>query len=184
MTNILLINESVAEITEIKVSNYCLKWRQNHLFVEYTDKPEQLALFAIDSQEVLVNCLKVSPVRLVCLDPGIGATQIKFWADACVKAGKPVYLRGSHQANTLNWSFKQMSAGGFALLISLVLNPIILALMALMSSQSAEQMFIRQWHIGNKGRLFHFWKFRTNCQLFNALVNKASLDELSSLSKI
>lgn len=180
MTTTLSNYATVSESQVIKVSNYSLKWRQNQLWVQYTDKPQQLALFALDNQEVLVNCLKASTLRLVCLDPAMGKTQIEFWADACAQAHKPVYLRiPSNSGNIF--------LGRLGAVLSIVFGQVILAIMALFSRNFAKKIFVREWCVGRKGRLFQVVKFRT--MLVSKVLNKTthllgncSLNEIPELS--
>ncbi len=143
-----------------------LQWRQGQLLVKlYQDK--QLYLPSIENQQWLVQCLKHSPVDMVCIDTNLGAAALKHWANACKQAKKPVFLRGTVPQK---WNRKSSKLSGYiklidwfaALLLLMVLTPIMLAVVILqMYVYSPKSIFSREWCIGARGRLFQSLRFRT-----------------------
>lgn len=146
-----------------------LKWRQDQLLVTI-EKHNNLPyphLPALENQQSLVDCLKHSPVRLVRLDPELGEAQLNFWAQACEKANKQVFLRlpSVHELpkkrNPLSWWLKRVFDWSAAALLLLVLSPLILGLIFSVRIDSPGPIFSWQWRIGERGRLFRIIKFRT-----------------------
>lgn len=151
----------------IESSNeYALVWRQQKLIVCSLFKPI-VALPAVKRQEWLVDCLKRSPVTLVKLDPKVGETQLKAWADACKEAGKPVYLRLRSVPNMpqkqrqMGWQLKRIFDWIAAVLLVLLFSPIMLTLVGLIRFTSPGPIFFHQWRIGERGKLFQIIKFRS-----------------------
>ncbi|MBU7585848.1 MAG: sugar transferase [Nostoc sp. TH1S01] len=153
---------------ELLSTAYCtLQWRRGQLLVKSPGKFKQPYLPALENEQLLVNCLKHSPVNLVSVDPKIGETWIKFWADACKEAHKPMFLYGSSE----NLLFKQNSQPwGWCLrlidwiaafVMLLLLSPVILVLLVLLQINSPESVFSREWYVGERGRLFQAIKFST-----------------------
>ena len=69
--------------------SYCnLIWRQQQLLVRLFQQIKQPYLPSLEIEQLLVDCLKRSPVRLVRLDLEIGEIGLRLWADACKKANK------------------------------------------------------------------------------------------------
>ncbi|AFZ13632.1 sugar transferase [Crinalium epipsammum PCC 9333] len=173
-----------------------LKWRQGQLFVSVGQQSEQPHISAFESEQQLVECLKQSPVRLVRLDPTLGETVLKRWADACEQANKPVFLQGTIQK--LHRRQSQSSCQGkqwidwiaaFVLLIAL--SPIMLAAAILMYVYSPGAIFSRQWHISRRGKLFRLLKFRTTVAnddsrstLLIRWMCKYNVDELPELLNV
>lgn len=148
-----------------------LKWRQGQLLV----RPEQQLLQVekpnlppLENEQWLVECLKHSPVRLVRIDPAVGEARLKFWASACEQASKSVFLRLS-AAHALpskryprSWRLKRLIDWSAAILLLLILSPVILGLVCLMRIQSPEPVFCSSWCVGERGKLFRLFKFRTS----------------------
>lgn len=146
---------------------YCtLKWRQGQLFVSRGQPSKQPYLYAFESKQQLVECLKQSPVHVVRLDQTLGEVVVKRWADACEQANKPVFLQGGIQKRHKRQSQfvrqrKQWIDWIAAFILLLAMSPIILATVILMYVYSQEQILSRQWHITPRGKLFRLLKFRT-----------------------
>lgn len=70
-----------------------LKCRQGKLFEKLPHEAKQPQLLLLKSEQWLAECLKRSPVQLVCLDSGIGEAGLRLWVDACEQAKKPVFLQ-------------------------------------------------------------------------------------------
>jgi hypothetical protein len=141
-----------------------LKWRQGLLFVSLGQQTKQPYISAFETKQQLVECLKQSPVRLVCLHPNLGEATLKLWADACEQANKPVFLRGTiqkkfHKQGQLSIQPKQWMDSIVAFLLLLLLSPIILATAILSYLYSPEPIFPRQWYIGTAGKFFRLVQF-------------------------
>ncbi|MEM9092954.1 MAG: hypothetical protein AAGC93_30040 [Cyanobacteria bacterium P01_F01_bin.53] len=81
---------SISQFHQNIFASYNLKWRQNILWV--TPKENQLTLGTVPVQQ-LVDRLKQSSVRCVCVDVALGEAHLKTWSDACGQAGKKLHLR-------------------------------------------------------------------------------------------
>lgn len=172
-----------------KRSSYCsIQWRQGQLLVKQPGQLKQPLLTPLENQEYLLKCLKHSPVNLVRIDPVLGEAKVKLWADACEQAAKPIFLRvpstaGRRKSNTF---IVQMLKRGIEWLIALILlvflAPIVLGIMAVMRLNSKESLFEREWHIGERGRLFRLFKFRTN-RINASVVDGELIDYQENLNK-
>jgi lipopolysaccharide/colanic/teichoic acid biosynthesis glycosyltransferase len=162
-----------------------LKWRQRQLLVtrEQLTKGIQLPpLPSLDPEQWLVDCLKHSSVKLIRIDAALGEVSLKLWADACEKANKAVFLRLPpviklpKPQRQLFWKLMQLLDWSIAVLLLLVLSPVIVILFFLLRMQSSEPVLIWPWHVGNRGKLFRLFKFRTtvaNAQMLeNQLVSE------------
>lgn len=169
-----------------------LKWRHGQLLAKQSQQFEQPQLPLLNSEQRLEECLKHSPVSLVRIDPDLGETGVRLWADACEQANKPVFLR-LPAANPLSrqrsplMSLKRLLDRSVAALLLLLLSPVILGLVLLMRIYSPGPIFFREWHVGERGKLFQLWKFRTDDPLITRLepwVRKYSLDKLPQLFNV
>jgi len=147
---------------------YSLTWRQQKLIVKLSSACENLVLLPpLTGKERLVECLAKSPVMLVCLSPDMGEEHIRFWADVCLQAGKPLYLslKGSpqlpHKVFPWGWHMKRSLDWLVAALLVTVLSPLFLVLALLVKSSSPGPIFFQQWRVGERGKLFRIIKFRT-----------------------
>ena len=148
-------------------SRCTLKWRQRQLLVSLEQQFCRSYLPSLESEQWLVECLKHSSVRLVRIDPNLGEASLKFWADACEQASKTVFLRLSpahklhSQRRLQSWWLSRLIDWSAAALLLLVLSPFMLGLAWLMRVQSPEPIFLRQWCVGKRGKLFRSFQFRT-----------------------
>lgn len=171
MTNSALSNLNIYSSAEQQHSSHylspcILKWRQGMLFVSFGQQAKQPYLSAFETEQQLVECLKQSPVRLVCLHPSLGEATLKLWADACEQANKPVFIRGLIQKTVQKPSLlspqrKQWIDSIAAFLLLVLLSPIIVATAILIYLYSPEPIFPKQWYIGTGGKLFRLLKFPT-----------------------
>ncbi|RCJ29594.1 sugar transferase [Nostoc minutum NIES-26] len=149
-------------------SPYCtLQWRQNQLWVKSSTEEKQPYLPSLDNEQLLVECLKHSPVKLVSIDPKLGEASLRFWARACEQAHKPTFLRTSSG----NQLFKQSSQPlGWlqhtidwiiALVLLLLVSPLMLGLVVLTQVYSPKSLFSYEWYVGEQGKLFRAIKFHT-----------------------
>jgi len=164
-----------------------LKWRQKQLLVSLEQKIRQPHLPPLENKQWLVECLKHSPVKLIRVDAALGKASLKFWADACEQANKAVFLRLPNsqlpkQKNSLSrWLKRSLDWCGAALLL-LVASPILLGLFCLMRMQSSEPIFLQQWCVGERGKLFRRFRFRTTVATVQALEDEL-IGEPISLQK-
>jgi lipopolysaccharide/colanic/teichoic acid biosynthesis glycosyltransferase len=180
---------------ELLRTSYCtLQWRRGQLLVKSNSKLKQPYLPALENQQLLIDCLKHSPVNLVTVDPQIGETWVKFWADACEQAHKPIFLCGYSE----NLLFKQNSQPwGWllrlidwitALVILLLLSPVMLLLVIFLQTYSPEWLFLREWYVGERGKLFRAIKFSISTKhRITPLVRwmcRYSLDNLPQLLNV
>lgn len=144
-----------------------LKWRQGQLLVSSEQQLKQPYLPSLDSEQWLLECLKHSQVRLIRIDPGVGEASLKLWASACEQASKRVFLRipATQQLPSKrcprSWWLKRLIDWSAAALLLLVLSPVMLGLVCLMRLESPEQIFCREWCVGERGKVFRLLKFRT-----------------------
>jgi len=144
-----------------------LIWRQRQLLVRLFQQFKQPYLPALESEQWLVDCLKHSPVQLVRLDLDLSETQLRLWAGACKKGNKAVFLRLPpiqalpKKHSSFSWFFKRLSDWIFATLLLLVLSPVMLGLVIVMCIYSPGPIFFQQWRVGERGKLFRMFKFRT-----------------------
>lgn len=173
-----------------------LKWRQGLLFVCLGQQTTQPYISAFETKQKLVECLRQSPVRLVCLHPNLGEATLKLWADACEQANKPVFLRGTIQKKFQNQGQvsiqpKQWMDSIVAFLLLLLLSPIILATAILIYLYSPESIFPTQWYIGTRGKFFRLLQFPTTVANDDSLTTllirwmcKYHLDKLPQLFQV
>ena len=170
MTNSTLSNLNIYSSLEQQHSNnylpHCiLKWRQGMLFVSLGQQTKQPYISAFETEQQLVECLKQSPVRLVCLHPTLGEATLKLWADACEQANKPVFLRRTIQQKTfqkqsqLSPQPKQWRDSIVAFLLILLFSPIMVVAAISIYLNSPKPIFPKQWYIGTGGKLFRLLKF-------------------------
>lgn len=159
-----------------------LKWRQGQLLV--IAKGEQPHLPALEDEQWLVNCLRHSPVRLLRIDAALGEASLQFWADVCEQADKAVFLRLPSAYKLPRKQFIQMWLQLIdcftAALLLLLFSPVMLGLACLLRIQSPDPIFCRQRCVGERGKIFCLFKFRTvtmNTRTFKhgAISNQKSL---------
>ncbi|KAB8334628.1 sugar transferase [Scytonema tolypothrichoides VB-61278] len=162
-------------------SQYCtLQWRRGQLLVIPPGGITQPYMPSLDRTELLVECLKRSPANLVRIDPRLGETRLRFWADACAQANKPIFLRIpsiDKQPKALDsalWWLKRFTDWLTALIFLLAVSPIMLGLVLFMRISSPEPrlLFSSQWHVGERGKLFKVFKFRTTTASKKAMGDK------------
>ena len=144
-----------------------LKWRGKNLWVKnLPDNPNQ-NVPALTRKQWLENCLRNSWVKRICLDPAIGETGIKIWADTCHQAGKPVFLRIPSNSNlpssqqTTWWLIKRIFDWLAAAVILTLLSPLMMLVALAIKILTPGPVFFCQWRVGARGKLFRVYKFRT-----------------------
>ncbi|MBW4490177.1 MAG: sugar transferase [Trichocoleus desertorum ATA4-8-CV12] len=146
---------------------YELKWRQKQLLVRLAHTNDRLHLPSLDSQRWLVACLKRSPVRLISLAPDVGEEKLRYWADASAQAGKSLFLTIPNtpelpkKQSGGSWWIKRLLDRVAAAIAILLLSPVFLAIALVIHLQSPGPILFCQWRVGERGRLFRIYKFRT-----------------------
>ena len=144
-----------------------LKWRQKNLWVKSFPSNADYSFPALTRKQWLESCLRNSLVKRVCVDRQLGEQGIKLWADTCQQAGKPIFIRlnsysklsNCHQ--TIYWKLKRVGDLFAALMLLIVSAPLILAVAILIKIFAPGPIFFSQWRIGERGKLFKIYKFRT-----------------------
>jgi lipopolysaccharide/colanic/teichoic acid biosynthesis glycosyltransferase len=155
------------EQQDVQFLRCTLKWRQEQLLLSLEQPTKQPYLPALTNEQLLVECLKYSQVKLIRIDVALGEVCLKFWADACEKASKVVFVRLPPNINMSKrrrlpaWWLKRLLDLSIAALLLMVLCPVMIGLFCLLRMQSSEPIFLRQWHVGERGKLFRLFKFRT-----------------------
>ncbi len=141
-----------------------LRWKQKILLV--LPNLTVSSFPAIANETWLIDCLRRSPVKKVCLDSNLGEDRILFWANACERSEKPVFLRRMSsykydRCQSLSWWVKRGCDWLAAAVLCLLLSPLFLGLATLISLTSPGSLFFRQWRVGKNGQLFQIIKFRS-----------------------
>ncbi len=148
------------------VPGYGITWRQRKLIVDASATTGSV-LPPLRNPELLVNCLKRSPIKLVKLDLELGEASLKTWANACQLAQKPAFLRIPSIAqlpqkqSPIRWRIKRVIDWLAAAILLLLLSPLMLWLAGLITMFSPGPIFFQQWRVGERGKLFKITKFRT-----------------------
>jgi lipopolysaccharide/colanic/teichoic acid biosynthesis glycosyltransferase len=132
------------------------------------------------SENSLVQCLRRSPIKLVKLDLSLDEDQLQCWANACGVAGKLAYLNIPsspslpHRINPIGWHFKRSIDWLMAMFLLLLLSPLMLILAALIYVSSPGPIFVRQWTVGERGKLFQLIKFRATALATSPLARSGN----------
>jgi lipopolysaccharide/colanic/teichoic acid biosynthesis glycosyltransferase len=168
-----------------RVSSFSLKWRQQQLLVRRSHPLESLDL------ELPLNhwqdCLSRSPVTLIKLDLDLAVEQLQAWADVCAVAQKPAYVSlpaaaaAPRQQQRFCWRIK-WGCDRIAGVLLLVLFAPLLGLLALILRQRSPQIWVVDWRVGERGKLFRMWKLRADrATRFGRWLDRSGLDELPQL---
>ncbi|MEH2001572.1 MAG: heterocyst development glycosyltransferase HepC [Nostoc sp.] len=190
-TSIIPSVENLYDVTQQHQDNrgYCtLYWRRGKLLVKPLGRVKQPYLPSLDSKRSLVECLQHSPVSLVSIDPKLGEALLRFWADACEEAQKPIFL-SIPAGNKQPWRQLQRLIDWIAALVLLVLvSPVMLGLIVLMQVYSPGSLFCREWRVGERGKLFRAVSFCTttkhNITPLGRWMRKYGLDNLPQLLNV
>ena len=144
-----------------------LKWRQKNLWVRSVPNKVSYSLPALTRKQWLESCLRNSWIERICVDREIGEAGIKLWADIGDKANKPVFLRIPSNQNLPNcqktnyWLLKRILDWCAAATLVTIFSPLLLIIALLIKVFTPGPIFFRQWRVGNRGKLFKIYKFRT-----------------------
>ncbi|MDV2990615.1 MAG: hypothetical protein N4J56_000269 [Chroococcidiopsis sp. SAG 2025] len=149
-----------------QILRYKLRWRQQYLVVNLAST-RKMYLSRLDSQEWLVDRLKLSSLKGVCLDPNLGEAEIELWADACAQANKTAFLRlppqlkRAKRQNLIGGKLQELLDRAIAALLILLLSPALLALLCISCWRSPNPFTCdRQWYVSQQGKLFRLYKFQ------------------------
>jgi lipopolysaccharide/colanic/teichoic acid biosynthesis glycosyltransferase len=186
---------NVTQQQQVNPSSHCtLVWRRGQLLVKLPGEVKQPYLPSLDNEQLLVDCLKHSPINLVSIDPKLGETLLRFWADACEQAHKPLFLRirsgnqltrqGSYP---LKW-LQRLIDWITALVLLLLVSPVMLILVVLMQFESPESLVSREWYVGERGKVFQVIKLcptaKQNITPLGRWMRKYDLDNLPQLLNV
>lgn len=146
---------------------HTLESQQAELLVSLTQQAEQPHPLLLKNRQDLTDYLKRLPVTLIRIDQATGEVGLRFWADACKRAGKVAFLqlplipKLPRRQSLLGWQFKRLIDWIAAILLLVALSPAMLILAVLVLISSPGPIFFRQWRVGEQGKLFQILKFRT-----------------------
>lgn len=144
-----------------------LRWRQGRLWVSSVVRGQDIPLPALASPDWFQACLSKSKATAVCIDPSLGTAVISLWAQACLDADKPLYLRipaiphRPSRQKPVAWAFKCGCDRVVAATLLALLSPLMLLIGGLIKLQDGGPVLAAQWRVGERGRLFRVFKFRT-----------------------
>jgi lipopolysaccharide/colanic/teichoic acid biosynthesis glycosyltransferase len=182
-------------LTQQASIGYFLRWKSKKLIVQPSKSDQMATLDSLVSQDWLIQCLQNSLVKLIKLDLDLSPKELEFWADCGMKAGKKVYVRLPtsrslpQKKNHLCWLIKRFMdylVTGFLLFF---LSPIIVLLSIIVYLQSQPTIFVYQWHISERGKIFQSMRFRTKSDDDQWLwggqwIHEFKLDRLSKLLNV
>jgi lipopolysaccharide/colanic/teichoic acid biosynthesis glycosyltransferase len=171
--------------TSTESSSFSLKWRRQQLLVRRSRTIEPLSVdWPLNHWQ---DCLSRSPVTIVKLDLDLAASQLQAWADVCAAAQKSTYVSLPaaadlpRQQQRLCWQIKWGCDRIAGLLLLLLFAPL-LGLLALIIRQQSGPIWVADWRVGERGRLFRMWKLRTDrATRFGRWMDRSGLDELPQL---
>ncbi|TAE61166.1 MAG: sugar transferase [Nostocales cyanobacterium] len=147
--------------------NCTLHWRRGQLLVKYPQNVHQPYLPSLEDPQLLIECLKHSPINLVTIDPILGDTTLKFWLNACQQANKPIYISPSARNNRSQTSHKfvkfiqSIIDPILALILLILVSPLMLILTVMILSAGSASLFSQEWQIGENGKIFPLFSFCT-----------------------
>ena len=165
------------------------KWKQRKLWVRAYKKLKLVYLPTEEDKQWLVGYLSRSPIEAVCLHADLGEKSLAVWADACRMARKPAFLRLPSNMKKipsrkgLRRRLRQSFDWAIALALLLVLSPLILGLMLLIRARSHQPTLVREWCVGDRGKIFQLltlnttlpWGLRKLPNLVNVLRGETNL---------
>jgi lipopolysaccharide/colanic/teichoic acid biosynthesis glycosyltransferase len=158
--------------------------------VKTLGKLPQIHLAALENEESLIECLKHSPVSLVSIDPKIGDSLLKVWANACQKANKPIFMNiSSYQKlpkkkNQIFRTLQIIIDWTWALVLLLFMSPVILGGLITIQLYPPKLLFDYEWYMEEQGQLFQTIKFSSKAKQemtkFSIILGTFFLNNLSN----
>ncbi|MBG1242640.1 heterocyst development glycosyltransferase HepC [Nostoc sp. NZL] len=185
-TSIIPTLQNLYDVTQENQDNRCtLQWRRGKLLVKPPGQVKQPYLPSLNSKRSLVECLQHSPVSLVSIDPKLGEALLRFWADACEEADKPMFLSIPASKKLPNQPLQRLIDWIAAFVLLLLASPVMLVLIVLMQVYSPGSLFCREWRVGERGKLFRTMRFCThNITPLGRWMGKYNLDNLPQLFNV
>jgi lipopolysaccharide/colanic/teichoic acid biosynthesis glycosyltransferase len=189
-------HNTISEKSPHYQSQHCtLHWRRGQLLVKFARNVQQPYLPSLDNQQSLIECLKHSPISLVTIEPQLGNAVIKFWAEACQAANKPIYIsssarnKGTKPSNQFLRLLKPKLDWILALILLIFLSPLMLGLAILIRLDSSPSLFDYHWQINENGKIFPAVKFcnytkHHHRSLLGLLMSKYRLEYLPRLLNV
>lgn len=161
------LSRSTDEADSQLCRGYGLRWKGKYLIVKSATAAQASILPQPLDADWLVACLSRSPIKVIRLNLDLSAEMLEVWADAARRSRKDVYVSLPIVANLpqknqpIGWLFKRMVDLVVTTLLMGFLVPVILALVLILRPQSWRQVFVRKWHVGERGKLFQTFRLRT-----------------------
>jgi lipopolysaccharide/colanic/teichoic acid biosynthesis glycosyltransferase len=140
---------------------------QEKISVSTQDHQSQWDFRSPEIQRCIIHELQTSSSKVVSVEPELGEEAIKFWANMGRESGKTVFLRLPaicdlpNQKKPLRWWLKRLTDWVAAAVILSLLSPALLMIALMITCLSPGPIFFRQWRVGENGKLFQIYKFRT-----------------------
>jgi lipopolysaccharide/colanic/teichoic acid biosynthesis glycosyltransferase len=147
------------------MSSYKLRWRKRFLVVKKAETLQKTALFL--SSDRLYDCVQHTSARAIKLDLDLDYDNLLIWADAGLAAGKSVYvslpaaLNLPQSLSARKWGVKRLFDRLAAILLTILLGLPALSVAWIVKRSTDESLLVREWHLGERGRLFQTIHFRT-----------------------
>jgi lipopolysaccharide/colanic/teichoic acid biosynthesis glycosyltransferase len=127
----------------------------------------KMASVSVVGASSLVQAIQEPSVQQLYLDTALPEQALRSLADVGKQLNKPVFLSLPlecalpSQRKPLKWTIKRLLDWFAALLILLVLSPVLCGIALLVILLSPGPIFFKQWRVGEQGKLFQIYKFRT-----------------------
>ena len=113
------------------------------------------------------DLLKLARIEKLFVPTHCSETELKQWADICEPYSIAVFLQLPpcsilpQQRSRLRWTLKRSLDRIAAAILIAILSPILIAIAAIVRRDSQGTIFFKQWRVGEQGKLFRIYKFRT-----------------------
>jgi lipopolysaccharide/colanic/teichoic acid biosynthesis glycosyltransferase len=147
------------------MSSYKLRWRKRFLVVKKAERFQKTALCL--SSDRLYDCIQHTSARAIKLDLDLEYDNLLIWAEAGLAAGKSVYvslpaaLNLPQSLSARKWGIKRIFDRLAAIFLTVLFGLPALAVAWLVKRGTDESLMVREWHLGERGRLFQTIHFRT-----------------------
>jgi lipopolysaccharide/colanic/teichoic acid biosynthesis glycosyltransferase len=149
-------------------NQYSLQWRQKTLIIRPAAAPDDALAITVQDLEWVTARIVRSPVKRVSLDRHFTAEELTFWATACGRAGKQVYLSLPStpdlpmKRKPLRWQAKWLIDRVTSIVIFALISPLLFGLAFWIYAHAAgHSLLVSEWQVGERGRLYRALYFRT-----------------------